>query len=244
MQKWIDWPPRFRESVRQNGWARGLTWVAFTIFFYACCVVPLVLIEICKFVPVAVKNLIIDPLNPWSGFHRSRREEKRRDKELDIIVNANGPAVVTPQSIATAIALSPPPTNYFFGRLPYEIRRQIQLLAFGGRTLHMSLDFGPPERTSDRHAPPLYPRSSEDDKAVASKARKEWAWSSCICRRSAAEDRRRTLSHGRLRCWPMMPGADADLCLKGEAFCSWWPGDCPDNCCIGISSWMRTCRQA
>lgn len=68
-------------------------------------------------------------------------------------------------------------------------------------------------------------------------------WYGCVCHRTEPEDA--PLSLGRTRSWPVKPRTFfLDGCLKGEGTCSEWPGTWPSKCHIGVTGWLRTCRQA
>ena len=121
----------------------------------------------------------------------------------------------------------------FFRRLPSEIRREILVMAFGNRTMHMSLEFNHPRQLSDlemsrwgRYVPPTVhypPQRLEPDK----QAPMAWQWRGCLCWRTGH---------------PNHP--HNDLCLPGVARCWEHASDVPDMCLIGAMGWLLTCRLA
>ena len=112
----------------------------------------------------------------------------------------------------------------FFRRLPFELRREIYLLAFGNRSVHMHLEYGYAEPTGTGHA-----RRDRDGKyALDRTVPPEWRWWSSVCHRNPVED------------------AWLDQCRTGDnrARCYLFPGKKPDKCFLGVMGWLLTCRQA
>jgi hypothetical protein len=189
---------------------------------------------------------------PWSAFHEEKRQIKRRDRTFtEDIVRRVDPAAPSHLTLGSADAAPqrPEPTDLFFGRLPYEIRREILLLAFGGRTLHMDLDFRaafPEDPTDASHAG--INTNLLDRHRLEADREKAWKWFGCVCHRSAPPDEdgpAGALSHGRMRSWPLKgQRKNSDKCLRGMGRCALWPGQKPDKCQIGIGGWLRTCSQA
>lgn len=143
--------------------------------------------------------------------------------------------------------------------LPPELRRRILMAAFGGRTLHLGMQFAHPRRADAfdyckeefRHATqahclgawPLSSLYGPDRDAP-----RTWRWLSCVCHRMLPPG---FLWKGR------SPGVQyryphTDACLQGDAvFCSLWPPETmPESipavgkCMIGTMGWLLACRQA
>ncbi|KFY81649.1 hypothetical protein V500_11226 [Pseudogymnoascus sp. VKM F-4518 (FW-2643)] len=136
-------------------------------------------------------------------------------------------------------------------RLPYEIRRSILIEAFGGRTLHMDLEFSHPlvrksgPQTKIRHCD-LNVNLTQD-----TNIRKGWQWFSSVCHRPVEWPEGIRLG-GR----PPMKECEQtpktrpheDICWRGTLN----PGECgplrgedrSSKCFIGIMGWLLVCRQA
>lgn len=144
--------------------------------------------------------------------------------------------------------------NYgLFGRLPYELRRQVLIAAFGGRTLHVGLTYGHPlvrrptakgaegeEHTPRRHCGLGFELVPDETQSEA------WQWFGCVCHRrtvfSTSEIEQRE-AQGKF--WQTIEPCD-DECLKG-LFCSCQLSeDTSDDagCFVGIMGWLLACRQA
>lgn len=121
----------------------------------------------------------------------------------------------------------------FFQHLPSEIRREILVMAFGNRTMHMSLEFNHPRQLSDlevsrwgRYLRPTVhspPQRLELDK----RAPMAWQWCGCLCWRTG----RPNLPH-------------KDVCLPGGERCWEHASDVLDMCLIGAMGWLLSCRLA
>lgn len=148
----------------------------------------------------------------------------------------------------------------FFQKLPYEIRRQILIEAFGGHTVHMDLWFDHPEapletfehkgRTYTRpffshcgrnriEAPGTGPFVRVDETKP-----KRWIWRSSECHRDSPDHFQKGVK-GPLDGKVLNPAEDC--CRYGGASlnnCAKWPGDKPTKCFIGAMGWLLSCRQA
>lgn len=117
------------------------------------------------------------------------------------------------------------PHGVFFQRLPRELRDEVYIAAFGGRTVHM-------------HCHSEYPRSPHEALAVTSAAAIEqmdsdmpprWARWNCVC-------------HSYFQC-----ALYDDRCRCGlpQKICNhFYAGRWPDQCSLGILGWLLSCRQA
>jgi hypothetical protein len=131
---------------------------------------------------------------------------------------------LTPSPSQESLVLAATEKNSFFQRLPWELRRQIQIAAFGGRTVHMDLEFDYPELPGDAHTGLQYESWVHRDRT----APLGWWWWSSVCHRN-----------------PVMEGWE-DHCrtARANATCFLWPGEIPGKCLLGVMGWLLTCRQA
>ena len=114
--------------------------------------------------------------------------------------------------------------SLFFERLPREVRDQIYIAAFGGRTLHMDRQWNRPlvphESSQFIHA------NLTNDMERDQNVRYEWAWWSSVCHR-----------HPVAEPWD-------DKCTSGSSrkLCNhFYPRD---DCFLGVMGWLLSCRQA
>ena len=118
----------------------------------------------------------------------------------------------------------PKSNSVFFTRFPREVRDQIYIAAFGGRTLHLDLQWDqailPDESCHLIHV------HHTEHVGRNRNARLIWVWSSSVCHRH-----------------PMAEPWD-DRCQSGSSreLCNhFYPGD---NCLLGVMGWLLSCRQA
>jgi hypothetical protein len=146
-------------------------------------------------------------------------------------------------------------SNYgLFGRLPYELRRQILTEAFSGRTLHVSLKFGhplvprQPARATGRHGrrTPVKGHCGLDSLTVTDRTqRPAWQWFSCVCHRSPHWTPRMIKKNPYLRPLQTIELWEDD-CLNGH-LCTCADDQSPltdDDCYVGVMGWLLTCREA
>ena len=136
----------------------------------------------------------------------------------------------------------------FFQKLPPELRRRILREAFGNRTIHIYLGLNYPILA--KKISPQKPGSGlaqhgggtapldewTDERRLENRDTSRpvaWHWWSCVCHRRDPG--------GRLFVQPHQ-----DFCLNGRrgSCCDLWPGKPPTNCQIGVTGWLRACRQA
>ncbi|OJJ42542.1 hypothetical protein ASPZODRAFT_29093 [Penicilliopsis zonata CBS 506.65] len=139
-----------------------------------------------------------------------------------------------------------------FGCLPPEIRREILILAFGARTIHVDLSFGYPlirENKLKRPGNHLAPRRTDKDThygigsdlVTNNLMPRRWQWLSCVCHRSPP-----TLPEG----CKATPLPYDDECLRATS-CSYTLEDGTrkkrenlDSCFIGVLGWLLACHMA
>ena len=123
------------------------------------------------------------------------------------------------------------PNGPFFERLPPELRLQIYVAAFGGRTVHLNLRLEYP-RLVEAPKAPTHAQMSKDGGGRNHKAGPRWVLSSSVCHRH-----------------PMVPAWD-DQCQLGSPHqrCDTiYGGQCRQKCSmdiIGIMGWILACRQS
>ncbi|CAG9982787.1 unnamed protein product [Clonostachys byssicola] len=151
-------------------------------------------------------------------------------------------------------------TDRFF-LLPPELRYHILDLAFGSRTLHMSLNFQCPYYLAniDRYDDPRFGCHAKIERLVTVEnshlqinKSKQWVWFGCVCHRSSCHTSRTARYMDKFGDNNGIISRDSDApcepkddrCLEGVARCKQWPGTWPEKCQIGILGWLLTCRQA
>ena len=122
-----------------------------------------------------------------------------------------------------------------FSKLPPELRREILILAFGKRSLHMGLVFDHPivPRPSNVSTGPSW--SVDRDKP------KSWRWSSTVCHRNPP--RKPDSVAGWIYGWRPLC-YDECQASDGRPYCQLWPGTSPEKCQVGIMGFLLCCRQA
>lgn len=187
------------------------------------------------------------------GRSKSEAEEPKRDP-LPFLPQ-HRPRALTPSPSCQRLTFSPSLllNNYgLFGRLPYELRRQVLIEAFGGSTLHISLTYGHPlvprppetvaqgEQTANRHC-------GLGSRLVPDKAQRQaWQWFGCVCHRrtgySTSEMEQRWANNK----FTLTIEPCDDECLKGILCRCELKEGTSDNaeCFVGIMGWLLACRQA
>ncbi|CAH0000721.1 unnamed protein product [Clonostachys byssicola] len=202
-----------------------------------------------------------------SASFRKYREGKRREKEFKAaFLEPKSPVKVQITEIQSRTP-SPEQNPGLFFNLPPTLRRDILILAFGDRTLHMHLDYQHPFHlrkdiefqdsfeyiyfSSDQHNQ-FHGRIQNFKSQFAGKRHdvdrpKEWHWFGCVCHRSppAGEFGIEQLSCGRTRSrLDYGKELDEDGCMNGAGACANHSGQWPHKCQIQIMGWLLTCRQA
>lgn len=151
-----------------------------------------------------------------------------------------------------------PSSCALFANLSADIRREILLLAFGKRTLHMDLVFDHPlislptevqagaasRKCHGSHAAlntqqlgysaPGLPLQMHHDKP------KLWRWGGTVCHRNVP------LEPDSVMAWMYgWKGPWNDYCQLGNAdYCHFYGGQWPGKCIIGIMGFLLSCKQA
>lgn len=179
-------------------------------------------------------------------------KEKGRQPTLDPLpfLPAQRPRVLTATSSTSREGVGPAQLfhNYgLFGRLPYELRRQILVEAFGGRTVHLDFAHGyplvrAPRTSSDRTAGALTQHCGFGyDLAPDTAQPQGWQWFGCVCHRragySGSELEERCAANDLSRSTEPCD----DRCLEGlNCVC----GQTGPACFVGIMGFLSSCRQA
>ncbi|OBT83116.1 hypothetical protein VE02_08071 [Pseudogymnoascus sp. 03VT05] len=182
------------------------------------------------------------------------RKKKRstRNKDLLPLLPADRPSILTPSTSSDNLVSF---DNYgLFQRLPYEIRRSILIEAFGGRTLHMDLEFNHPLVRKSGTQKEISHCDLGSNLIRDTDLPKGWQWFGCVCHRPAEWLERfggsifrslfgmkeceripkmRPWEDG---CWRGIPNPSECGPLRGK--------DRPSECFIGIMGWLLACRQA
>lgn len=192
---------------------------------------------------------------PWSSRYKNLQTRKRKENEFRQLVlqTSHNTVLVVPRQVPDQDCIKKK-ENILFQRIPFEIRRQILVLAFGEQTVHMDLQFRYPLDLAEKkltwlrlHARIDYSRSRRGTDGYLQRTegeRQEWRWFSCVCHRFPPNATQ--LSHGRRRNYPWLffRDPDDDRCLEGCGTCEEWPGEWPVKCQIGIMGWLLSCKQA
>ncbi|VUC28001.1 unnamed protein product [Clonostachys rosea] len=161
---------------------------------------------------------VLPPLNPVPYYRSFRRNMEARQRDYKI-------NQMRQQLPAATDTTSGSGTGPLFTHLPAEIRRQILIHAFGGRTVHLDLDF------------------EHQESGVG-----ELRWSSCVC-----HSNKPGLSHklrysdeffklrDKIRAAEKRNPLDCPS-IPEELLSQ--PRPIPDECRVGASGWLLSCRQA
>ncbi|KAG4273148.1 hypothetical protein FPRO04_09985 [Fusarium proliferatum] len=148
------------------------------------------------------------------------------------------PHILTPSPSIEALSQSQQ-TALFFQMLPYEIRRQVLIEAFGDRTVHMDITYNHPPMPGNKQTHAMI---QEWWSGLDKSRPKSWSWRGCTCHRKPPP-------------WhPVIAtesyssrAVDKDRCCVGIAHCcDMWEknGEELYGCWIGALGWLQTCRQA
>ncbi|KFY09086.1 hypothetical protein V492_05645 [Pseudogymnoascus sp. VKM F-4246] len=238
---WAVWaPPGDNRIMSVVYTARGVGMVIIAFLF--------LMIVICYQIVAYVLGLIW----PWSTVNQNTRERKRRVYEYDQLVrkaSGNTTSIVLSQE-QNQDTTGGKNENTFFYRVPFEIRRQILMLAFGDQTVHMDLQYRYPFDLADDqssymrlHARIQSSLGSRGPEFIQGE-RREWRWFSCKCHRFPPDTARLSLGRRRNYPWSHFRDPHIDNCLQGMGRCDEWPGEWPGKCQIGIMGWLLSCKQA
>ena len=193
----------------------------------------------------------------WAREFRKRVRRGLRDGEPELPYLPSPARVSLTTQPTAAVGICATANSAFFAKLPLEIRQTILVAAFGGRTLHMDLRFGPPLLPRSKRPPVpgrlqrmphggitadlqsgIWPKEVLDAARQARvdtlEAKPVWQWWGCVCHRN--------LPFGDER---VVISLSQDHCVRGDAICcNLYPGEAPGKCQIGCMGWLTTCRQA
>lgn len=164
--------------------------------------------------------------NKFSGFRKVKDDSKvSKDAQLPCIpvLPQQRQYILTPTPSSENLVQNSNTKIAFFAKLPPELRQQIYIAAFGGRTIHIDLRFDHPETPGPAHAR-LDPERQRDRTVLPA-----WIWWSSVCHRN-----------------PVFEACE-DQCRGGSlphTACFLYPGNMPEKCFIGVMGWLLTCRQA
>ncbi|OBT61218.1 hypothetical protein VE03_08690 [Pseudogymnoascus sp. 23342-1-I1] len=98
-----------------------------------------------------IADYLLGYIWPWSSRNKKLRAERRKENEFKQLVRQashNTDLVVSRQVQDQDITGKN--GNFLFHRIPFEVRRQILVLAFGDQTVHMDLQFRYPLDLADK----------------------------------------------------------------------------------------------
>ncbi|KAL1957769.1 hypothetical protein VTO42DRAFT_5487 [Malbranchea cinnamomea] len=181
--------------------------------------------------------------NPLAWFRK-----KKKKKQDDNDQRASAPSMPTLPKVRarplTAVPPSPEATanSALFQRLPPEIRRYILTYAFGNQTMHLDMRLQHPRKRRKEEVKSIAPEHANSNLPRDTSKPAEWQWRGSICHRTSV----RWDVHPRFcyRVYGTEPWNDRchDLCTAAQ--CSYWPGEVPEKCFVGVMGWLLTCRQA
>lgn len=202
---------------------------------------------LCFLLAVVVKGYLISAyllsfIWPWSS-----RNRKTNGLQQFALRAGNTISVVPHQEQNQDITRKS--ENILFHRIPFEIRPQILMLAFGDQTVHMDLQFRYPLALADEclfydyHAR-IEGTSMNPVREITKGEKKDWRWFSCVCHRFPPYATHLPLGRRRTYLGSPFFNPDKESCLKGSGTCKTWPGEWPVKCQIGITGWLLSCKQA
>lgn len=173
------------------------------------------------------------------------------ENRLPVLPNPQPRPITPPSSVSEDLPSKSAITRNVgaFARLPFELRQRILVEAFGEQTIHIDLVYGRP-REEDKpqggasnkyHHLRRAPRPSKEEQRSSALYKfkpKRWRWYSSVCHSVAPFE---------IQPWSRMDEPSNDACAATSDIlhhCSWWPGEAPHKCQIGIIGWLLTCRQA
>jgi hypothetical protein len=147
-----------------------------------------------------------------------------------------------PRPLTPVSDCSQPPACFLLARLPPEIRREILVMAFGDRVLHMNLINEHPVVCGAASASRSASRwDGGNGLSIDTDSPERWTWSGCVCQRN-----HRLAACFKPEKWTgHWTGPWADRCLEARVKHSPEPRlQWPVKYQIGIMGWLRSCRQA
>jgi hypothetical protein len=246
----VDWPgwPSFWTQCRRGGvefWldlikaiASGTAYLIFLVL-YKC---------------YEISAYPLSYIWPWSSRNKEHRARRREEEGFQhLVLKPSDNVLLILSSQAQNQDATQKNKNYLLHRIPFEIRRQILILAFGEQTVHMDLQFQFPFNLVDKkryegwdiHARIQSTSLAMDSHLDKSEGQsKKWRWFSCVCHRFPPNATQLSLGRRRNYPWSHFRDPDTDRCLGGSGKCNEWPGEWPGKCQIGIIGWLLSCKQA
>ncbi|CAM1504838.1 Fc.00g024290.m01.CDS01 [Cosmosporella sp. VM-42] len=182
--------------------------------------------------------------------NRDGRTAESEARELPYLPD-HRPRVLT--AVPSRVHELPTQRCIWFDEIPYDIRRDILIFAFGDRLLHMDISFRRPNAalSPGEPVPPTHCGINNTNHYGYGTPLKldyglppAWHWWSSICHRNPYDlpAHKRAMSGDR---GPIGPWND--LCAIDHTYtgnCDMWPGEIPFKCQVGAMGWLLTCRQA
>lgn len=241
-EAYIAW----KEDWEPNGKIQTLIYAIWTIIIVIV-VVLCDLVAKCYEVTSKIATHLFHCITPWTSRNKNLRELKRSTHEYEqIVLQASNNAVSIVPHQAQDHDIGKRNKNTLFYLIPFEIRRQILMFAFGEQTIHMDLQFRYQFCLADTlHAPDrLHARIEGLQREIPKEEKREWRWFSSVCHRFSPDAPELPLGRRRNYPWVRSNEPHTDRCLKGLGVCEKWPGEWPVKCQIGIMGWLLYCKQA
>lgn len=190
-------------------------------------------------------------LRLWKTLNSDRAKNKKQKKNRPSTRRDEPPFLEQRDATSVHSSVSATQQQSCFYSLPYEMRRQILVYAFGERQIHLDLSFTYPDAKSaqkrDKRSLPScgikskIPVTTFDKLELGLRRRKQWQWWGCECHRSSSDAQWMWSNNA----GPAALGPWVDKCCDGRRrSCTSETGKMPYNYQIGIMGWLLSCRQA
>jgi hypothetical protein len=148
------------------------------------------------------------------------------------------PHILTPSPSTEALPQSRQVAP-FFQMLPPEIRRQILMMAFGDRTVHMDLTYDHPPMPGKRET---HAMNQEWHLGLDKTRPKSWQWKGSTCHRYPPPGS----IYFRKGSYSTQAVANDNCCVGLAVCCDMWAKNRKGlyGCWIGVTGWLLACRQA
>ena len=187
-------------------------------------------------------------LKKWFYGKRDKYSGKRIIGALDKAPNPDLPYLpdarqytLTPANSTESLSQ---PCSPLFDKVPFEIRRQILVQAFGQDLLHMDLSLSHPvaEAATENPVTGLHSDSHANvfGQRLDHSRPERWQWWGSVCHRIPPADLRSSMDR-----YKEIDEPGDDRCREGIAlFCGAQSDNAPSECQIGAMGWLLACRQA